>query len=101
MTAENVEHDQIIASLLQRFVAEGTARRVVGQKNAPIRAGFANQGADQLAPLFLPRIDRDRFLALVQPGPIKAPSLVIQRPSPVIHAATHRIEPNNLGAKLR
>jgi hypothetical protein len=100
--AHEVDHDQIVAPRLQRFVVEPAARGEIGDEHPRVFARRADHAGQQFLPFRFAEIDRDRPLALVEASPEQA-LLAIQRhrPAGVVEPAADRIEADHVGTQLR
>ena len=99
--AGDAEHDQIVAFRLQSGVVEPAARRQVRQHDTRIRSWLGHQRMRQFPAFRIADIQHDRPFALVQPGPVEAPVIARDRPTPVIEAAADRVDADHVGAHLR
>ena len=99
--ADQAQHDQIVALGLQGGEVEPAQRRQVGQHDAAPGPGGGRQRAGDLAPLGLVEGERQRPLALVEPGPIKAGAVPCHRPAGMVDAAADRVDADHLRPHLR
>ena len=99
--AEQVHHDQVGATLFQRFVAEPAGRREVGEEDSRAVAGLRDQRGDQLLAFRLAGVDGERALTLVQSDPVEAAALGGERPAPRVQPAFQWIETDDVGTLLR
>ena len=100
MVAGDGDHHEIGAPRPQGVVVQPAAHGEVGQEQPRVGARGADQLADQLLPARRAKVDRDRALALVEPGPEEAGAVVGHRPAVAVEAAADRVEADHVGPEL-
>src|SRR5882762_12002298 len=76
------------------------AARDIREQNAPARSTFGNETRHEVLPSGGAKISRDRTLALVQPGPVNAGTVVGDRPTVIVGGAADGVDAYHLGAEL-
>ena len=100
VVAQYLQVDQVGPGLDQVVVAEPGPADRVGQHDPAARPGGGHQVGQEALALGVAEVQRDRLLALVQPGPVDAGPGRGQGPAVLVARAADRVDPDDLGTEL-
>ncbi len=100
VVAHDVHHHEVAPYLRELVVPEPATRGKVGQEEARLGTGRADEPSQQLLAARGAQVHLNRALALVEAGPEEAHAFLGDRPAGHIETAADRVEADHVGAEL-